>query len=251
MPERPKRGMDTEYLSQPCRPGSPPRVLGSAVIRTGEHLKQLCGLQLECPGARALQAHRSKFKSCLHRGCLVTLIWFLSEPEFQHLLSEDDKHSRLGGDEDGEIRKASVQPGAGCVSAPSFPVFSPLCRLLCLPLCRGGTEAGRSERKGEGHPQQRDSQEQRPGGLEHHAWGTGFLGHREKLSWKDVGAEFSPSQLPMNPQPRPGWVCTGHRSPSGRPRGTESSAHIQGPSLPLSAGRLSPPGLPIWAAFSP
>lgn len=112
MSERPKRGMDAGYLSQPCRPGSPRRGLGSAVIRTGEHLKQLCGLQLECPGAWALQAHRSKFKSCLHLGCLVTLIWFLSEPEFQHLLSEDDKHSRLGGDEDGEIRKASVHPGA-------------------------------------------------------------------------------------------------------------------------------------------
>ena len=83
------------------------------MIRTGEHLKQLCGLQLECPRARALQAHRSKFKSCLHRGCLVTLIWFLSEPEFQHLLSEDDKHSCLGGDEDGEIRKAKCPAWVG------------------------------------------------------------------------------------------------------------------------------------------
>ena len=66
------------------------------MIRTGEHLKQLCGLQLECPGAQALQAHRSKFKSCLHRGCLVTLMWFLSEPEFQHLLSEDNEQSPPG-----------------------------------------------------------------------------------------------------------------------------------------------------------
>lgn len=148
-----------------------------------------------------------------------------------------------------EGRRVSSQ-ARRVVSAPSFPVFSPLCRLLCLPLCRGGTEAGRSERKGEGHPQQRDSQEQRPGGLEHHAWGTGLLGHREKLSWKDVGAEFGPSQLPMNPA-APSWVgaC---RSPTSLwlPKGNRVQCSHPG-TLPSSLGRLSPPGLPIWAAFSP
>lgn len=41
----------------------PPRVLGSAVIRTGEHLKQPCGLQLECSWSTGPQAHRDPSSS--------------------------------------------------------------------------------------------------------------------------------------------------------------------------------------------
>lgn len=175
------------------------------LIKMEEHFKQPCGWQLGCLGMRALESHRSQFKSWLHQGGLVILIWFLSEPQFQQLLSGDTNHPLLGagrlvriwGDKEGQV--PSRTPGT---SQQDCSVFFCYHFASALPAFVCG-EAGRREGTRKGHLQQRNLQEKMPRGLDRHAGGVGLLGHK---GGGCLGRTWAP-RFPWWPLPDPSrWL---------------------------------------------
>lgn len=106
----------------------------------------------KCSDKDSGTVHRPMFKAWLHQGWLVISIWFLSEPQFQHLSSGDNNHPLLGwvggggariwGDKEGQASRQRPGKSQHALSLSSVTALL----LLCLPLCWVCGEAGGSER---------------------------------------------------------------------------------------------------------